>query len=182
MNIKKRHFCCKAFRPTLFGGLLVVFLLILTGCEKPPAPTETQVNKNTFVKKQNQNQTVSEVPLPSEISIIHTFFELINEQRVADAINMMAPDTVGDESQKQAWGVQFNAFRKMSAEKIEQSIPESWTDTNHSYKVTLEVQMKPEAAKAPIPNYGYDNGTNIRWVTLEKVGDFWKINGIATGP
>ena len=43
--------------------------------------------------------------------------------------------------------------------------------------------MKPEAANVvPMPNYGWDNGENYRWVTLEKVNNKWMIGGIATGP
>jgi hypothetical protein len=31
---------------------------------------------------------------------------------------------------------------------------------------------------APIPYYGYQNGENFRFITLEKVGNMWKISYI----
>jgi hypothetical protein len=43
--------------------------------------------------------------------------------------------------------------------------------------------MKPEAENAqPMPYYGWGNGEFVRWITLEKVDNVWKIAGIATGP
>lgn len=162
------------------GGFVIFSLFLLSGCGQLPSQTQTNINAPGDSVLENQNKSI--IPLPSEISIIRTFFELINEQRAADAVSMLAPETVGDNTQKQAWGVQFNAFQKITAEKIDKSLEENWTETSQSYKVTLDVQMKPEAAKAPIPNYGFENGTNLRWVTLKKIDNLWKISGIATGP
>ena len=118
----------------------------------------------------------------AEENTIKAFFQKINDQKASEAVLMMTPDSVKDESTKQAWGVQFNSFKKVSILKIERSMPESWTTDTHSYKVTLDVEMKPEAASGPIPFYGYENGQNIRWIPLVKIGNSWKIQGLATGP
>jgi hypothetical protein len=172
-------------KTTLVLGLALTFF-VLPGCNNPPAEVKIEKPQETLAVNQNLNQNSNPdqggVALPSDISIIHTFFELMNEQRAADAVSMMTPTALGDESQKQAWGLQFNAFQQISAEKIDPSMKEEWTETQHSYKVTLNVQLKPEAAKALIPNYGFENGTNIRWVTLEKIDNLWKVGGIGTGP
>jgi hypothetical protein len=118
----------------------------------------------------------AQVPLPQGKDIVRSFFNLINEGRIPDAIAMMAPSSVPDESAKQAWGVQFNAFKKITVKKIEPS-------SENTYKVTLDVQMKPEAANVqPMPYYGWGNGEFMRWVSLEKVNNVWKVVGIATGP
>ncbi len=61
-------------------------------------------------------------------------------------------------------------------------MPNDWTEAKHTYKVTLDVSMNPTSANAPIPYYGWENGQNIRWVSLENAGNLWKIQGIATGP
>lgn len=124
----------------------------------------------------------NEVPLPQETDIINTFFQLINETKISEAVMMMNPLISKDESMKQAWGVQLNAFKKIEVLKIEPSIPEQWTETKHTYKLTAETEMKPEAVEAPIPNYGWENGTNIKWIDIEKIDDKWHINGIASGP
>jgi hypothetical protein len=157
------------------------------------------IYKGVLSKNFNQSQTVSPsilqnstvtpnqdnkqiVPLPSEEDIIRIFFNLINEKRVPEAIAMMVPSEASDESAKQAWGVQFNAFEKVTVSQITPSMKEEWKNDNHTYKVTLNVAMKPTSANAPIPYYGFDNGENIRWVTIERISSEWKISGIATGP
>lgn len=119
--------------------------------------------------------TQAPVPLPQGEDIVKNFFTLIGEGKIEDAMGMMTPSAVANDSQKQAWAVQFNAFEKITVKKIEPVL-------ENTYKVTLDVQMKPESANAPIPFYGYDNGENIRWVGLEKIDNFWKVTGIATGP
>jgi hypothetical protein len=40
--------------------------------------------------------------------------------------------------------------------------------------------MDSRSADAPISYYGWQNGGNTRWISLEKVGDLWKIAEIAT--
>jgi len=123
------------------------------------------------------------VPLPQEEDIVRSFFNIIDEGRASDAVLMLNPNNISDDSIKQAWGVQFNAFESIKIDKIEPSNQADWSESKHIYRVSLNVKMKPEAANIqPIPNYGYDNGANIRWVEMEKVGNLWKINGIATGP
>jgi hypothetical protein len=42
--------------------------------------------------------------------------------------------------------------------------------------------MNPNSANEPIPYFGWENGQNIRWVTLVKEGKMWRIEGLATGP
>lgn len=124
----------------------------------------------------------AQVPLPQETDIIRLFFNVIGEHRAADAVGMLTPHEIGNDTQKQSWAVMFNAFKSINVTNIEDSMPEEWTSGRHTYKVTLDVKMKPEAASVTIPYYGYDNGTNIRFITLEKINNFWKIDGIATSP
>lgn len=129
----------------------------------PPTPTESK--------------TV--VPLPQETDIIHSFFNLIEEKRSSEAVGMM---NVNNDSQKQAWAVQFNAITSIKVSNVEPSMPEEWSDTKHTYKVTMDVKMNPNSANQPIPYYGWENGNNTKWITIEKAGNLWKVNGIASGP
>ena len=127
--------------------------------------------------------TKTVVPLPQETDIVRNFFELINEGKVSDAVLMMSSANTSNDSNKQAWGVEFNAFKLLKVKSIESSMSEDWTADRHTYKVILDVQMKPEAASVqPIPNYGFENGENYRWVSIIKEGSLWKIEGLATGP
>jgi len=96
---------------------------------------------------------------------------------------MMTPGLVGDESTKQNWGVQFNSLKNMVVKKIEPSLKEEWTDQKEAFKVNVNLEVAKEAASVPIPYYGWENGDNLRWITLEKnENNLWKISAIATGP
>jgi len=95
---------------------------------------------------------------------------------------MMSTSMVGDDSHKQAWGVNFNALKSVKVLKVKPAMKENWTDNNHEYEVTLDIKVSPEAANAPIPYYGWENGSNIRWVEIVKENGLWKINSLATGP
>lgn len=122
------------------------------------------------------------VPLPQETDTINLFFQLIQEHRISEAVMMMNPNNISNEDIKQAWGIQLNAFESFELKDLEASMSTNWTENGHVYKVTAEVKMKPEAVNAVIPNYGWENGMNIKWIEIEKIDGKWFINGIASGP
>ena len=147
-----------------------------------PCPGSTETAKQQVTGQPTVEPTSKEVPPQTEEDIIRTFFNLINEKRIPEAISMMSNQAVGNESTKQAWGVQFNAIKSIRVMAIEPSMKENWTADEHSYKTTLEVSMSSDAANAPIPYYGWGDNPNIRWVVIVKEGNLWKISGLATGP
>jgi len=129
---------------------------------------------NKVEKKENGS-----VPLPQDEDIIRNFFNLVEEGRAGKAALMMKTK---DDTELQTWAVHFAAINSFKLLKIEKTSEESWTDNKHIYKVVLDFWMDPKSADAPIPYYGWQNGENIRWITLKKVGNVWKITEIATGP
>jgi hypothetical protein len=161
--------------------LVIVGLFFVFGNKKGGTTLSGITNTTTPSNPAPSTATESKavVPLPQETDIVRTFFNLIGEKRASDAVGMM---NVSDDSQKQAWAVQFNTITSIKVLNIAPSMQSDWTDTRHSYKVTMDVKMDPASANAPIPYYGWDNGQNIRWINLVKVGNLWKIEGIATGP
>ena len=145
----------------------------------------SEINNNT----NNANESTAgvnsseSVPLPTPEDIIRLFFDLINEKRIPEAINLMTDQMVDDDTSKQAWGVQFNAIQSIRVQNIEPSGKEQWTDTEKMFKVTLEVSVSPEAKDAPIPYYGWDTNPSIRWITVKKDNNgLWRIDLLATGP
>lgn len=191
--------------------LIIIFFLILAGVgtwlvvvkgkEFTPAVSDDDEDETQLLKRINSVQTTtpdtpvpentpalentpaetSAVPLPTEEDIVRTFFELINEKKIPEAISMMSNSMVGDESSKQAWGVQFNALNSIKVSKIEPAMQERWGENSHEYKVTLDVKVSSDAANAPIPYYGWDNGSNIRWVEIVRENGLWMVNSLATG-
>lgn len=142
---------------------------------------ENQGSSSTTTPQVTENKTVTAGA--DEKPTITSFFGFIAGHKPSEAVGMLASQLTADDADKQAWAVQFNAFQSLSVTSVEEVSTADWTDTSHIYKVILNVTMKPEATAAtPIPNYGWENGSNTRWVTLEKDGSVWKIAGIATGP
>lgn len=161
--------------------ILAIGFLIVKNTKTPniqPPVEEISPPPTTVNPTQKDKVTVG----PEEQETIKIFFKKINDARGDEAVLMMTPEIVQDDATKQAWAVQFNAFKKVSITKIEESLPERWTNTIHTYKVTLNVEMKPEAQNAVIPFYGYDKGQNVRFVSIIKVEGAWKIQDVATGP
>jgi hypothetical protein len=155
--------------------VLVVFLLVRNS-QKPAGENPVTGNNQISTAFSPTPKAEQNVPLPTQEDIIRTFFNLISEGRASEAVGVMTTKAAGDDSSKQAWGVQFNAFEKVTVEKIENSI-------DGEYKVTLAVQMKQGTEKVqPMPYYGWGNGRFVRFISLEKEGNLWKIAGIATGP
>lgn len=131
---------------------------------------------------QHAKKSSGSIPALAEEDVIRNFFSLIHERNIPDAISMMSTALAGDDSTKKAWGVQFNDIKAISVLNIEPSLPESWTENSHTYKVTLEAYVSSDAADAPIPYYGWGDNPNFRWVEIIKKGNLWKINSLATGP
>lgn len=159
---------------------IVAASFLFSGCgKKQTAQKETIANMN-------QNQEVSqqtEVPLPQGEDIVRLFFSLINEKKIPEAVSMLDDSAVPNDSAKQSWGVQFNVFNSISVKSIDPSSIGDETEGQETYKVILDAKIKPGSENAAIPNFGWENGENIRWVSLKKNSDgMWKILGIGTGP
>lgn len=176
--------------------LIMCSSVILAGCTLSTKKNEIETTTSTQIPTVTQNTktsvpTITEqtiptsagVPLPTGQDIVRTFFNLINEKRIPEAVSMLDVSAVPNDSVKQAWGVQFNYISQVIVKSIEDYNKTGWTPTEQTYKVMLTMKMNPDSANAPIPYYGYDNGDNIRWVTIRKNNEnIWKIMGIATGP
>jgi len=165
---------------------ILLVILVLTGIVYYLTRTNSSYQKSQIEVTKPQGQAlptdITYAPLPSEADVIKNFYALINEGQSDAAVSMMTQENINNESTKNAWVTQFKAFKSVKIKNIEKSMEENWTPTNHTYKVTLEVSMSPDSANAVIPYFGYEKNPNIRWITIEREIDLWKINEIATGP
>lgn len=145
---------------------------------------QSQKQKDILTPSNSSTSANQTVPLPQDEDIIRDFVFKIEEGKADEAAKMMKINEQNSDqanSELQAWAVQFSNITSFKLLKMEKANESEWTDTKHIYKVVLDVWMDPRSANAPIPYYGWQNGENIRWLTLEKVGDTWKIAEIATG-
>jgi len=161
--------------------IIIVFPQITKKQDENKNLTSTTVTKTETISS-SPTATSSSVPLLKEEDVIETFFNLINEKKIPDAINMMSLEMIGSESEKQSWGVHFNNIDKIIVKKISPSLEEDWTESKRTYKVLLDVKMNPNSSNAPIAYYGWDNGENIRFVEIKKINEVWKIASLNTGP
>jgi len=149
---------------------IVLSSLILAGCtiSSPPPPEQT---KNI------------EVPLPAGADVISLFWQLVNEHHIPEAIDMMSPNLITDDSVKQAYGVQFNHIKFVNVMAVEPYNIDTWTNDSQMYKTTLEIYVSSDASSAPIPYYGFTDNPNIRFISLslDDTGK-WQIEQIGTGP
>lgn len=117
------------------------------------------------------------VPLPSKEDVVRTFCSLIDEGRITEAVSMM---DAGDDEVRQSWGVYLNNFSSFKLMNIKKSVID---ETGNSFEVDIDVKLKKNLMDLPIPNYGWENGVNKRWIGLiEKENGLYKISEIATGP
>ena len=167
---------------------VVALLLFLSGCgknqwrRKSSGANGAEGNECQY-ESESGGFAVGRSSIAAGEDIVGLFFNLINEKKIPDAVAMLDDSAVPDDSAKQAWGVQFNVFNSISVKSIEPSNIGEKTEGQETFKVVLDAKIKPGSENAVIPNYGWDKGENIRWVSLKKNSDgMWKILGIGTGP
>jgi len=117
------------------------------------------------------------VPLRTSADAAYLFFALINEHRLQDALGMMDAEMVPNETAAQAWAVGFNTIASVRVAELRRWESAGWNADQHRYKAILHITLKPGATY-----YGWENGVNVRWLTLQHHGMRWKMHEIATGP
>lgn len=127
-----------------------------------PLPSKTEEPLNNL----NQNETIEK------------FFRIINDGEIDDIFQFLHSKIIPDNEAKNNWLKQFSVLKLIAVDNITKLNPEE-----EIYRAQLTVgEISPEASGAAIPNYGWNKGENVRWLTLEKENNVWKISLIATGP
>jgi len=166
----------------IIGSLVIIFsigvlLVKPKNISKETPKNETQeqiVTSSPLINPSPANI----VPLPTSEDIIRTFFNLINEARIPEAVEMLSQTANPNDSTKQAWGVSFNSFKSVDIISIEPWDKSSWNTELEIYKVVFDLQLKSGDFA-----YGWDGGQNTRWIEIaKKPASLWKINAFATGP
>lgn len=123
------------------------------------------------------------IPSYAHSDVIRLFFNLINDKQIPEALSMMDPSLISSDTSRYQWTEQFQAITSIGISRIEPFAVSEWSDTQEMYKIVLKVHVKPEAANAVIPYYGWSDGDNTRWIHIQEDGkEFWRIKVIGTGP
>lgn len=136
----------------------------------------------------DQIKETSSVPLPSKTDetlinlnqneTIGKFFSLINDGNIEEILPFLHSKIIPDNEAKNNWLKQFSVLKSITVNSITKLNADE-----EIYRVQLTIDdLAPNATDAAIPNYGWNKGENVRWISLEKENDLWKISQIATGP
>ncbi|MCL5438886.1 MAG: hypothetical protein M1268_02760 [Patescibacteria group bacterium] len=107
------------------------------------------------------------------------FVGFIKNDKISDAVALLSVKATKDEKSKQQWETNFKSILNISLARVDDFEKAAWTDNFEQYKIIFDIKLKPGVSE----NYGWTDGDNIRWITLEKDNkDVWKITEIATGP
>jgi hypothetical protein len=117
-----------------------------------------------------------------QTAAIERFFAAIDGSRIDEALALMNPELMPDTPAKKAWKRQFAVIRSIHVVEVRE-VEGTETDRCPEYKVSLDVRLAAGAAHAPIPNYGWDENRNVRWILLCPGADgAWLISSLGTGP
>jgi hypothetical protein len=119
--------------------------------------------------------------LAPEEELIYLLFGSINNRQNQEAVKLLNQRLNPNRETEKRWLEQFNAIRSVHIMDIREISRDAWTDTKKIYKVTLEIYVDNSAAEAPIPNYGWEDNPNIRFVTVIKISNRWFVDQIGTG-
>jgi len=154
--------------------LVLFFLGNLSRKDNQKQDISVSISETTPTPKPQELETT---PFLSKEDFVRKFCNFIDEGKIVEAIGMM---DVQEETAKQIWGVVFNNFSSFKLTKIKES---SLDKSGNSFEVEIEVSLKKNLADLPIPNYGWENGVNKRWINLVDFGGgVYKIKEISTGP
>lgn len=109
----------------------------------------------------------------SQEKVVTDFLSLLSNKKFDEAINMMDANA----ETKQGWKTNFNYLDSVKVNKTEEVYKEEWTASRQVFKVELDVKIKSGGEQV-----GWENGTNFRWISLQKNGEVWQIHEIANNP
>jgi hypothetical protein len=163
--------------------LTVTSLLFINNAAFLGGVEQSRINEIRQQQDAGSGPSSGNTQLPTDEEFVQLFFQTLETKNTAVSLGMLDPSNLINGDTAKEWEKQLASFEKAQVTGIEPYNQAKWTSTEHAYKTTVNVQMLPEAAKATIPNYGWQNGDNIRWITVRKGTDsLWRVVTIATGP
>ncbi len=109
----------------------------------------------------------------SQKVVVEKFLATLSKKDIQGAIKMLD----ANDNTKQGWGVNFNTIKSLEVKSIEPVFQEEWTNERQVYVVKLNVSVTSEGE-----GYGWAQGANTRWISVQKSGDDWLIHEIANNP
>jgi len=109
----------------------------------------------------------------SQIDTAKEFFQFLADKKIDEAIALMD----ANDGTKDMWRTNFKTIESLSIKGANPVFEEEWTSVRQVFKVDLTVNVTPEGE-----GYGWNQGQNSRWITLEKNGETWQVHELANNP
>jgi len=110
---------------------------------------------------------------PSQIEKAKEFFQFLADKKIDEALAMMD----ANESTKKMWKTNFDTIKSLSVKKVEPVFLEEWTSTRQVFRFDLLASVTSEGE-----GYGWNQGQNARWLSLQKNNEVWQVHEIASNP
>ncbi|MBE3126781.1 MAG: hypothetical protein IMZ56_00665 [Candidatus Atribacteria bacterium] len=112
-----------------------------------------------------------------EENFIYDFFEAVDQKNFKQVFSMMDENFAGDKNMQEMWKANFSSLEKIKVIRVYPEEEQKWPNHQPLYEVNIYTISKPGS-----PYCGWDEGRNIRWITVATEEDNLKIVSIATGP
>ena len=109
----------------------------------------------------------------SQQAVAQDFLNFLSEMKWDEAVAMMDANA----ATKAMWKTNFETIKSLEVKKIETVYTEEWTDSRQVFKATLDVSVTGQGEQ-----YGWNNGENFRWISLQKNSGAWQIHELANNP
>jgi hypothetical protein len=108
---------------------------------------------------------------------VEQFFSSLGSGNNDQAMAMMDKDLLGSADTQEMWKNSFNTLDSLNISLVEEVSKGEWTGELQKYKVVFSAHLKPGSQ-----TMGWEEGSNVRWVTVKAAGGQWKIHELATNP
>ncbi len=112
-----------------------------------------------------------------EENFIYDFFEAITKGDTEQYFSMMDRDLAGNETMQEMWKTAFSSLELIKIVRLYPEDERKWHNKQPLYEAIIYSIPKSRA-----PYYGWDEGKNVRWISITPTEDSWKITAIATSP
>lgn len=110
---------------------------------------------------------------PSQEKLVKEFFSFLGDKNSNEALAMINQN----ENTKKLREINFNTIQSLKIRKIEPVFQEEWTTDRQRFKVDLDIKVNSEWKQ-----YGWNQWTNLRRVTIEKIDGKRMIHELANNP
>jgi len=138
---------------------------------------DPNTGKNIEPKEIKSEFYLDKIDRIKEENYIYEFFETINQEDFEQAFSMMDEKLIGNIAMQEMWKANFSSLDKIKVVSLYPEEEEKWHKQQPLFKVIIYAILKPGT-----PYYGWDEGRNTRWITINPSGDSWKIVSIASSP